>query len=557
MVDQGLIRQIRMTIGGMSCPSCEEHVRKALAGAGAEQVEVSYRRGEADFSIPGGADVSPFAEAVGKAGYHPGEWEEVSRRASGAAPGGGGQRDQPYDLAIIGSGGAAFSAAIRARSHGARVAMIERGTVGGTCVNIGCVPSKTLLRAAEIYFAARNNPFAGLGTAVAPVDLGLLVGQKNRLVADMRQEKYVDLIAEYGFDLIPGEARFVDEHTLQVGEGRVTASHFLIATGASPAVPEIPGLAGVPYLTSTSALELKEVPKSLVVIGAGYIALELGQLFRHLGTQVTLLQRGARLLKRYDPEISEAIEQALRDEGIDVITGVRYRNVEGGDGKSRVHFEKDGTVHTVEADRLLVAAGRRPNTDSLGLANAGVAVGSRAEVLVDEYLRTNIPHIFAAGDVTLGPQFVYVAAYEGALVADVAVGGAERELDLRVVPAVTFTNPSVATVGLTEAEARQGGREIRTSVLPLKAVPRALANRETTGVFKLVAEAQTGKILGAHVVAGNAGDVIYAATLAVKFGLTVQDLKDTLAPYLTMAEGLKLAAMAFDTDVSKLSCCAG
>lgn len=557
MVGKVSEQEIRMNLGGMTCSSCEEHVGKALAGAGAKDIEVSYRRGEARFRVASGADMTHLSEAVAKVGYRPGEWQVVNRQTGGGSPGGDGHGNEPYDLAIIGSGGAAFAAAIRARSHGARVAMIERGTVGGTCVNIGCVPSKALLRAAEIYFQARNNPFAGLGTSAAPVDLGLLVGQKNRLVAYMRQEKYVDLIAEYGFDLISGEARFVDEHSLQVGEEKIRASHFLIATGASPAVPDIPGLVDVPYLTSTSALELKEVPKSLVVIGAGYIALELGQFFHHLGAQVTLLQRSARLLKRYDPEISEAISQALRDKGIDVITGVRYRNVEGDGRTSRVHFEKGGKVHAVEAERLLVAAGRQPNTASLGLANVCVKVGSQGEVLVDEHLRTNIPHIFAAGDVTLGPQFVYVAAYQGTLAADNALGVADRRVDLRAVPAVTFTNPSVATVGLTEAEAREAGYEVKTSILPLKAVPRALVNRETTGVYKLVADVQTGKIIGAHIVAENAGDVIYAATLAVKFGLTVKDLKETLAPYLTMSEGLKLAALTFDTSVSKLSCCAG
>ena len=190
-----------------------------------------------------------------------------------------------------------------------------------------------------------------------------------------------------------------------------------------------------------------------------------------------------------------------------------------------------------------MATGRSPNTARLALEKAGVRVGQRGEVVVDEHLRTSNPRVFAAGDVTLGPQFVYVAAYEGAVVADNALGAADRKVDLRVVPAVTFTNPAIATVGLTESRARAAGFEVKTSVLPLEAVPRALVNRETTGVFKLVADAATGRLLGAHVVAENAGDVIYAATLAVKFGLTIRDLKETLALYLTMAEGLKLAAL--------------
>ncbi|MDP2659204.1 MAG: FAD-dependent oxidoreductase, partial [Dehalococcoidia bacterium] len=209
-----------------------------------------------------------------------------------------------------------------------------------------------------------------------------------------------------------------------------------------------------------------------------------------------------------------------------------------------------------EGEKLLVATGRNSNTKALQLDRAGVKLGRRGEIVIDEHARTTNPKVFAAGDVTIGPQFVYVAAYEGALAADNALNATERRLDLRVVPAVTFTNPAIATVGLTEARAREAGHEVKTSVLPAKAVPRALVNRDTHGVFKIVADAASERILGVHVVAENAGDVIYAGVLAVKFNLTVRDLVETFAPYLTMSEGLKLAAQGFDRDITKLSCCA-
>jgi mercuric reductase len=411
--------------------------------------------------------------------------------------------------------------------------MIERGTVGGTCVNIGCVPSKTLIRAGEINHLARQNPFAGLNTTAGPVDLKTLVAEKNELVRDLRQHKYVDLIDEYGFELIRGEARFVNEETVEVDGRQITARNFLIATGASPAVPNIPGLKDVDYLVSTTALELQEVPKRLAVIGSGYIALELGQLFHNLGAEVTLMQRSARVLKSYDPEVSKAVTQALTEQGIQLITGATFQRVEQYGDIKRVHIAVEGKDRIIEAEQLLIATGR------------------------SEHLRTTNPRIYAAGDVTMGPQFVYVAAYEGWVVAENAVGGGRQKVDLTVVPAVTFTNPAIATVGLTEEQARSAGYEVLTSVLPLDAVPRALVNREATGVFKLVADANTGKILGAHVVAENAGEVIYSAVLAVKFGLTIEDLRNTMAPYLTMAEGLKLASLTFYKDVSKLSCCAG
>ncbi|MCL5046724.1 MAG: FAD-dependent oxidoreductase [Actinobacteria bacterium] len=458
----GRDREARIEIRGMTCTGCEEHVVEALTAVGAQAVTADFRRGEAHFRLPVGMAPAAVEKAIQGIGYEPGALEYLEPAMTGDGPGLGGEGQ--YDLVIIGSGGAAFSAAIQARRHGARVAMIERGTMGGTCVNIGCVPSKTL---------------------------------------------------------------------------------------------DIAGLNDVGFLTSTTALELKSLPRSLAVIGSGYIALELGQLYRHLGARVILMQRSERVLKEYEPEISAAVTRAMTRQGIELITGVRYERVEEDRSGKRVFIEVNGQKRVIEAEQLLVAAGRSPNTATLGLEKAGVKVGRRGEVVVDEHLRTSNPRVFAAGDVTLGPQFVYVAAYEGAVVADNALGAADRKVDLRVVPAVTFTNPAIATVGLTESRARAAGFEVKTSVLPLEAVPRALVNRETTGVFKLVADAATGRLLGAHVVAENAGDVIYAATLAVKFGLTIRDLKETLALYLTMAEGLKLAALTFDSDVSKLSCCAG
>jgi mercuric reductase len=545
-----------MRIAGMTCTDCERHVTVALKGAGATDVQASFRRGEALLTASAGIQTEHLKAAVTAAGYRPGEVEPVEDTlpppAAHSRPRGRGS----VDLAIIGSGGAAFAAAIRARDAGASVVMIERSTIGGTCVNVGCVPSKTLLRAGEIHHLAAHHPFAGLSTEAGPVQMGRLTAQKDDLVGELRRHKYEDLVADYGWELLRGEAAFVDARTLQVGDRQIQANAFLIATGARPAVPDIPGLAEVGYLTSTTALQLDHVPESVTVIGSGYIALELGQLLRRLGARVTLLQRSPRLLKSYDPELGEAMRGVLADEGIELITGVRYLRVDGGRDGRRVLLEVAGRARTVDSAEILVATGRQPDTAALHLERAGVRTGTHAEISVDGELRTNVPHILAAGDVTGGPQFVYVAAYEGGLAADNALG-AHRQVDLRVVPAVTFTSPAIATVGLTEAAARAAGHAVKTSVLPLSAVPRALVNRDTRGVFKLVAEAGSDAILGAHIVAENAGDAIYAATLAVKFHLTVADLTETMAPYLTMAEGLKLAAQTFGRDVNKLSCCAG
>jgi mercuric reductase len=461
-----------------------------------------------------------------------------------------------YDLAVIGSGSAAFAGAIAARGQGARVVMVERGTIGGTCVNIGCVPSKALLKAAETYHTAGHHPFAGIETNADGVAFGRTVAQKNALVAHLRQTKYRNLVDEYDWELVQGEARFTGADTLVVSERTIRAGKILVATGTRPAAPSIPGLEDSGYLTSTTALELETLPGSLVVIGAGYIALELGQLFRHLGSEVTILQRGERLLPDAEPEVAAAVGEMLAQAGIRVLTGTHVQRVERGDRGRQLQVEIDGTPEVLEAEQILVAAGRTPNVEDLDLPAAGVETDQRGAIVVDEQLRTTNPRVFAAGDVTLAPQYVYVAAYQGGLAAENALTDANKAADLTALPGVIFTDPQIATVGLTEAQADAAGHLVKTSVLPITSVPRAQVNYEAVGVFKLVADATTNQVLGAHVVAGNAGDAIYAATLAVKHGLTVTDLVESFAPYLTMAEGVKLAALAFDRDVTMLSCCA-
>lgn len=391
---------IRIPVQGMTCTGCEEHVIKAIKKAGAKHVTADFRKGEATFQIDLQNEIENVKQAIAKIGYKPGDPEIAYVDTPEST------KEGDYDLLIIGSGGAAFSAAIEASKHGVKIAMVERGTIGGTCVNIGCVPSKTLLRAGEINHLAHQNPFAGLQTSAGPVNLGQLIEQKNELVSKLREQKYVDLIDEYGFELIQGEARFVDEKTVDVNGRKITAKRFIISTGASPSVPNIPGLKEVHYLTSTTVLELKEVPKRLAVIGSGYIALELGQFFRHLGAEVTLMQRSSRILKTYEPEVSEAVTRMLAEQGIRLITGATFERVEENNGIKSVHLIVNGEKQAVEAEEILVATGRTPNTQALNLEAAGVQLGSRGEIVVDEYLRTSNSRIYAAGDVTLGPQFV-------------------------------------------------------------------------------------------------------------------------------------------------------
>jgi mercuric reductase len=540
----------RMVIEGMTCDHCETSVARALERAGAEEIAVSYRKGEALFR---GGDDAQLAGAVRDAGYRPGAIESLEAPPP-VARGGDGSAD--YDLLVLGSGSAAFAAAIRARDLGARVALAEAGTVGGTCVNVGCIPSKALLRAAELRHLASAAPIPGLGLSAGPPDLARIVAWKDELVGKLRQEKYLDLVEVYGFEILDGPARFTGPDALSVNGTSVSAGAYLVATGASPAAPPIPGLAEVGYLTSTTALDVTSLPRELAVVGANAIGLELGQYFARMGSMVTLIELLPRIAPFEEPEISDRLAEALAAEGIEVVTAATIESAELTGGRKSLEVSLDGERRTLEVDELLVATGRRPNTAGLGLEEAEVEVDPRGAVVVDEYLRTTNGRVFAAGDVSGAPQFVYVAAHEGALAAENALNGAARKLDLNALPRVTFTSPQIAAVGLTEEQAREAGYAVKTSVLPLELVPRALVNAETAGLIKLVADAERDRLLGAHVLAEHAGEVIQAATVAVKFGLTVADLIDTFHPYLTIAEGLKLAAQTFESDVAKLSCCA-
>lgn len=461
-------------------------------------------------------------------------------------------------VAIVGSGGGAMAAALKAAERGAAVTLIERGVIGGTCVNEGCVPSKILIRAAHIAHLRRESPFdAGLSAAPAVVNRPHLLAQQQGRVDELRCTKYADILAGIAtITVVRGEARFAGGHTLAVtsaggGERLVPFDRCLVATGASASAPPIPGLADTPYWTSTEALASDRLPERLAVIGSSAVAVELAQAFARLGSRVTILARRT-LLVREDPAIGEAIIEAFRAEGITVLPETQASAVSFKAGE----FALVTSGGEIRADHLLVATGRAPNTRGLQLATVGVALDAGGGIVVDDHMRTSAVDIFATGDCTGQPQLVYVAAAGGTRAAINMTGG-DAALDLTTMPAVIFTDPQVATVGLTEAEATARNIAADARTLRLDAVPRALVDFDTRGFIKVVAAAGTGRLLGVQIVAPQAGEVIQAAALAMRAGLTVHDLADQLFPYLTMVEGLKLAAQTFTRDVGQLSCCAG
>ena len=564
--------RVELSVQGMTCDACAAHVEAALQsveGVRAAQVP-GWRSGRAvvTFASPGGVAPEALIRAVNEAGYKaeapsrpPSDpaTREIPARISGDWP------NQPdYDLVVIGSGAGGMAAAIKAADMGHSVCIIEKGTLGGTCVNIGCVPSKTLIRAAEAYHKAGHQPFRGVHTKAEGLDWAAVIAHKDELVARLRQAKYADVLSSYRdrITVMHGRARFLPGGVIALDDGRTCSAHrVVVATGARPSIPAVPGIDGVGVLTSTSAMELRKQPRSLIVVGGRFIALELGQTFARFGTKVTILQRSARLLPEHEPEIADGLARYLREEGVEIHTGVRLLQVREERDEKVVTVQIEGRESEFRAEHILVATGRTPNTEDLGLEMAGVQLDPQGFILVDDHLQTTNPRIYAVGDVTNRPKLVYVAAAAGGIAAENALGGNHKKLDLSVVPDVIFTDPQAASVGLTTAQAAARGYSVETSALSLDHVPRALAARDTRGLIKLVAESGSGRLLGVHVLAAEGGEIIQTAALAVKFGVeqafTYQDLANMLFPYLTQAEGIKLAALAFRKDVGKLSCCAG
>ena len=461
-------------------------------------------------------------------------------------------------LVIIGGGSAAFSAAIKASGLGARVTLINDGLpIGGTCVNVGCVPSKTLIRAAEVFHRAKRHEFQGISSQSQLTDFKAVTTQARELVEELRLAKYVDVVADLpDFRRIDGRGRLIAPNQVRVNGETITADRVLIATGASPLIPPIPGLGESNYLTNETAFQLEELPDSLIVLGGRYIGLELAQMFARFGSRVTLLQRSSRILPTESPDLTNALTGFLETEGIEVVTNVAATRVSRVSDTVTVETEVAGTRRTFRAAQLLLATGRTPNTQQLGLEDLGVTLNSRGFLVVDESLQTSAEGIYGAGDVLGENMFVYAAAYEGALAAENALSDTSRARDYTALPWVVFSDPQVAGVGMGEQQAAEKGLKVDISVLPLSYVPRSIAARDTRGFIKLVREHSTDKMVGARILAPEGSELLMEVALAIKHGLTARELAESFHPYLTLGEGVKLAALSFDKSVEKLSCCA-
>lgn len=466
----------------------------------------------------------------------------------------------PYrDLVIVGGGAAGFAAATKANDLGMSAVVINDGLpIGGTCVNVGCVPSKHLLHIAELAHRPQHPGWPAVGAVKPTLNFAEAIRGTSALVETLRGTNYIDVIesldrAEY----IAARGRFVSPTELEAGSERYTARTFLIATGSRPALPPIPGLAEAGYWTNREALTAERLPEQLVVIGAGPIGLELGQVYLRFGSRVTVLEMEDQVLPRFEPLIADELERALTDEGMAIHTSASVTAVRVEGGRRIVTAEIGGTTQDFACDEILVATGIRPNSEDLGLEAAGVRIDGRGFIETDEHLASSTPGIYAAGDVAGKGQLETLAAKEGSVAAENGLSGTERTINYEHIPSAVFTDPQAASVGITEEQEMERWNACSCRHVEVARIPKAQAVGDTYGVIQLVAHPETSVIVGAHMVAPMAADLIHEATLAVKFGLTVDDLIDTTHVFPTHSEGIKLAAQAYVRDISVMACCIG
>jgi len=546
------MKRIELSVTGMTCDHCVSKVEGALKAInGVTDVGVSLEKAMAWLNASSGVSPDELVRAVENAGYHATVPAEAEAPLSASK--------QAQELVIIGGGSAGFAAAIKAWELGARVTIIEHSTIGGTCVNVGCVPTKTLIRAAQTYYQGFHHNFDGIDARPGPLDFKRIISQKDALVSTLRKEKYEEVLDSYkGLRYIKGHAMIKrdneDRIIVDAGKETLKPDKLIIATGAHPWVPPIEGLDKIKYLTSTEALTLKGLPQGLIIIGGSAVGLEFAQIFSRFGSRVYVIEAMPYVLPPEGEEAGNAVAGYLGQEGIGFFTGARVNMVRY-DGEYTVDFEINGKSHSINVGHLLVATGRRANTTGFGIEESGIGIGKKGEIEVDKYLQTSHPDVYAVGDVIGDPMFVYVAAYAGNTAAENALSGNRQVFDLSVLPRVTFTDPQVASVGLTEEQAKSQGIDYKSSRLDMKYVPRALAARDTRGFVRLVAQKDTGRLLGAQIVSSEAGEMIMEATLSIKYNITIPELAARMHPYLTLSEGIKLAAQSFERDVSKLSCC--
>jgi len=447
-----------------------------------------------------------------------------------------------YDLIALGGGTAGKGMVNSAAAKGWETALVEAGYLGGTCINVGCISSKTLLSSARVMQSVRDAHKYGVMVEPPWADWGAMVARKEQLIKKMRHRIYENVEVNDNIALYEGKAAFTGPHTLEVNGEAITAEKIVIATGARTAVPPVPGLSDIDYLTSTSAMEMKELPQSLLILGGGIIALEFSQLFARLGVEVTIIQRGDRLAANLEPEISEEIRCVLEAEGASVKTGTHISSVSLEGGSVYVIDETDDGPVRYYADRIMVATGRAPNSDMLHLEKAGIETDKRGYVVVDQDFHTGVEGVWAIGDVIGGMMFTHKAWHDALLLSRHLLKGEAIVSTNRLIPFAVFTEPEIAGVGIGEETAVKEGYEVKIQKFPFSSHGRALATGKLDGFVKLVLDSSSGRILGGHIIGPEAGEVIHELATAMRFSATVYDLKEMMHVHPTLSEAINSTA---------------
>lgn len=557
------IETIKLDITGMTCDHCATGIEKLLSkNEGISEAKVSYPNGSCECSFdPTKTSKEAIVNSINDTKNYKVKNDVEKEDCCTTKKSATNNENNHFDLIIIGGGSAAFSAAIKAESLGLSTLMVNGGLdFGGTCVNVGCVPSKNLIRAGETAYHASHSNFTGIKPKGVDIDFTQLIKDKKKLVATLQEKKYMDVVSDFkNLKMLTGWAEFLDSKTIVVdGNEKFTATTFLIATGATTNIPQIEGLNEIGYLTNVSLFDLEEKPESITLMGAGYIGLEIAMAYNRLGVKVRTIEFTDRVLRTQTPDISEALETQMRKEGIEILPNFRAVKFEKRGSDTIIHCKcPDGSFTQItESGKVVIATGTKPNTQKLGLQNIGLELDKAGHILVNEKMETNLSNIYAAGDVTNTPPFVYTAAKEGSTAVNNAFSLAKISVDYASLPWVVFTDPQIAGAGLDEAQAEAQNILFEVSKIELKDVPRAIAANDTRGFIKLIRNTETDKLIGARIVAPEGGELIQQLSMAIKYGITVKDLADSFYPYLTLGEGIKLAAITFGKDVSKLSCCA-
>lgn len=463
-----------------------------------------------------------------------------------------------FDLIIIGGGAGAFAAAIRANELGAKTALINAGLpLGGTCVNVGCVPSKALLYAGEVLHHAKHHGIAGIELEVKNFDFQKVVQDELALVEKLRQEKYEKVLKNLEHvTAIDGKAKFVSKNEIEMDGETLSAEKFIIAAGSTANVPQIEGIREVGFVTHIEALRLEQQPKELIVVGAGPLGLEFAQMFSRFGTKVTILQRGPSLFPPAEPTFTARLLEILTKEGITIKTNVEVKSASKENGKKIISYTIGNAQEEVSADEILLATGKTPNTQGLDLGVVGVEINKQQAVVVNQYFQTSNPNVFAVGDVTDGPlRLEPTAGREGTLAAENALRGTQLFIDYNTVPYTIFTDPQLAGVGFTEDVQMKQMGVCACRTVSFADVPKAIIMHRTEGMIKMAIHPQTKQILGVHILAPNASELIAEAMMLVKNKNTIDDVVNSLPMFPTMSESIKIVALSFTKDISKLSCC--